>query len=179
MEPDVEAQRDQETRRLLLEQLDYLTHEAEALHQAAQHVPTDLLSSRAPGTERSIKEEIGLLARWDEAVYPGWIERMVAEETPRFEEPDEDALLEDTAWNDTPLEDLLDRLQGAREKLIDTLRQLPPEAWGRTAHFEGEAKRDVYLLTRDIARQDHARLRRMTRLLYESNLSGEEQGVPG
>ena len=158
-------------RHVLLEQLAYLLHEVEALQQVIKRVPGNLLEQPPPASSFSIKQRFGLLAMRDEEVHQRWLEQIVAEEEPHFEQVDEQALVEKESWNERSMDDILDRVQQARDRLVKAFKKLPASEWERGGLF-GEKRRDVYALARDIARNDVTHLRMMGQLLYQSDMTG-------
>ncbi len=153
----------------LLDQLAFLIDEIEALKAVVDRVPQPLQEARPLPQDLSLKETYGLLATLDEAVYLPQLRRMIAEDDPAFEAPDEQALAAPAAWNDHPFDAILDRVQDARRSLLAFLRTLPPEAWTRAAHF-GNDRRDVYGLAHHITQHDVDLLRAVGYRLHESRL---------
>ena len=158
-------------RHMLLEQLAYLLHEVEALQQVIKHVPDNLLKQPPPASSFSIKQRFGLLAVRDEEVHQRWLEQVVAEEEPHFEQVNEQVLVEKESWNERSMSGILDRVWQARDQLVEAFKKLPASEWERSGLF-GEKRRDVYTLARDIARNDATHLRMMAQLLYESDITG-------
>ena len=163
-------------RRVLLEQLAYLLHEVEALQQVIKQVPDSLLEQLPPASSFSIKQRFGLLALRDEEVHQRWLEQIIAEEEPHFEQVDEQALVEKELWNEQSIDNILDRVRQARSRLVKAFRKVPASEWERGGLF-GEKRRDVYMIARDIARNDATHLRTMGQLLYESNMTGRPDGA--
>ena len=156
-------------REALLDQLAYLIDEIEALKGVVDRVPQPLQEARPLPQDLSMKETYGLLATLDEAVYLPQLRRMLAEDAPAFEAVDEQALAAQTAWNEQPIDAILERVQDARRGLQSFLSALPPEAWTRTGSFGGN-RRDVYGLAHHITQHDVDLLRVVGYRLHESRL---------
>ncbi len=122
-------------REALLDQLAYLIDEIEALKGVVDRVPQPLQEARPLPQDLSMKQTYGLLATLDEAVYLPQLRRMLAEDAPVFDTVDEQALAAQTAWNEQPIDAILDRVQDARRGLLSFLSALPPETWTRTGSF--------------------------------------------
>ena len=156
-------------RAVLLDQLAYLIDEIEALKAVVDRVPEPYHTARPLPQDLSLNELYGLLAAMDEQVYRPRLQQMIAEDEPAFAPVDEHALAEGGAWNDQPLDAILDRVQAARRTLLDALRALPPDAWARTALF-GDVVRDIYGLAHHITQHDADLLRTVGYRLHETRL---------
>ena len=156
-------------REALLDQLAFLVDEVEALKAVIERVPPPVLEARSPHDDLSLKENYGLLASLDEAVYLPRLRRMAAEEDPAFDAVDEAVLARQAGWNDQPIGPILDRVQEARRALLAFLRTLPPEAWVRTGRF-GPQQRDIYSLAHAVTQHDVDLLRTVGHRLHESGL---------
>ena len=129
------AEERQQLRAGLLDQLRHLVREVDMLEGVIGRVPEKLLAETPPGEDRSIKETFALIARLDEAVHARRIERVVAEDTPRFTPPDREALLSNGEdWNAQSMAALFERVRTARREPhgspagVRTLSRMP----GRT-----------------------------------------------
>ncbi|PSQ83054.1 MAG: hypothetical protein BRD44_05780 [Bacteroidetes bacterium QS_7_67_15] len=188
----------QQLRAGLLDQLRHLVREVDMLEGVIGRVPEKLLAETPPGEDRSIKETFALIARLDEAVHARRIERVVAEDTPRFTPPDREALLSNGEdWNAQSMAALFERVRTARRELIGALEATAPEDWLRTGVFpmgeEGgkendseREERDLYWMAHALCQRDAARLEGMTRRPYESHMgprpeegAGERGGTQG
>ena len=156
-------------REALLDQLAYLIDEIEALKVMVDRVPQPLQEARPLPQDLSMKETYGLLATLDEAVYLPQLRRMLGEDAPAFDVVDEQVLAAQTAWNEQPIDAILERVQDARRGLQSFLSALPPEAWTRTGSFGGN-RRDVYGLAHHITQHDVDLLRVVGYRLHESRL---------
>ncbi len=156
-------------REALLGQLAYLIDEIEALKAIVDCVPEPLQAGRPLPGERSMKETYGLLATLDETVYLPCVRRMTAEEAPVFDALEARTPALQDAWNEQPIDGILERVQEARRALLAFLRALPAEAWRRVGRF-GDARRDVYELVHHITQRDVDLLRGVTHRLHESRL---------
>lgn len=167
----------QQLRAALIEQLEYLTIEAEALRPIIGRVPEALLEGRPMPEDLSVKETYGLLAALDEDVHALRLQRLVAEDDPRFAAPDPQALVYEAGWNDRAMPVILDAVQTARRALTRAFEALPPDAWLRRATVEmedGETEtRDAYELAHAICQHDADRLRAVGQRLHESHMPKE------
>lgn len=174
--PETEEDR-QQLRAALLDQLAHLVREAEALGPVIGRVPERLLSGRPLPGSLSIKESLGLSAMLDERVHRPRVERIAAEEEPRFDAADEDRFIAAGAdWNAEDVQAILERAKQARRGLIETLERMPAEVWLRAGHFptgedgKGHVRRDVYEVAHAICQRDADRLRTLGQRLYESQM---------
>lgn len=179
MTPIDEVDDPAQVRTALIDQLQYLIEEIEALKGIVDLVPEPIREGRPQPGAPSIKEIYGIIAHLNEAVFPERLDRMVdtSAETPAFDPIDNDALAEAEAWNDEPLRDLLDRIQVAREELVETFDALEPDDWTSAGQFDGE-ERDVYEFAYDIIQDDTQRLQAVSQRLHQSNLTGRERDLP-
>lgn len=168
-----------EGREALLGQLRYLTDELEALENVIHLVPEGLRASRPTPDELTIKEIFGVIATLDEEVRRPRLERMTqADEPPSFSESDDaDEIASARDWNGHALDDILERVQSGRRKLIDTFEALDAAQWDASATF-GKEERDVYELALHIIREDSERLRTISYRLHDSTLTDREGGLP-
>ena len=101
---------------------------------------------------------------------------MMDEDEPAFDAVDRAALVAEAAWNDHPIDAILDRVQHARRGLLAFLHTLPPEAWTRAGRF-GDERRDVYRLAHHITQHDVDLLRTVGYRLHESSLLRKGRGM--
>lgn len=164
----------------LLGQLAHLIREVEMLEGVIGRVPERLLAEAPPEERFSIKETFGLLALLDEAVHRARLARIAAEDAPRFDPFDPEALLAEEAWGERAMDAIFARVQEARRGLIDAFEAVPPPGWRRAGHFPGEPAgpeetsepepRDLYEMAHAIGLHDTAHLRALSRRLFESHL---------
>ena len=67
----------------------------------------------------------------DKLVYGSRVRRTAVEDNPEFQNFDGDAYMTEQYSASEPLEAILSELVGNIERLAETLRSLPPEAWSR------------------------------------------------
>ena len=67
----------------------------------------------------------------DKLVYGSRVRRTAVEDNPEFQNFDGEAYMAEQYSAGEPLETILDELVGNIERLAETLRSLPPEAWSR------------------------------------------------
>ncbi|MEO0742179.1 MAG: DinB family protein [Bacteroidota bacterium] len=176
--PETQAVR----REALLAQLGWLIVEAEALGPLMAALPPNVLTGRPMPDTHSVKETFGLLATLDHEVHAPQVARMLSEGTPALARAGEAALAEGSAWNDTNLAVLLDRMRDARQALLDQLTAAPPDAWQRTAML-ASATDDSETLTLGayvlrICQHDADRLRDLAYRLHESKLTSRAEDLP-
>lgn len=148
-----EGERSEETpagedlRAALLDQLAYLIDEVEALRPVVGQVPEALQQLPTTDTGLSLRQTYGRIAAYDEHVVLPQVQQAAAGEPLTL--PGDDVLAEgDAAVNDQPIDALLDRVQAARQAVVDALDALPPERWTRpvTALAHRVTQRDADLL---------------------------------
>lgn len=166
-----------ETRQVLLDQLAHLSEEAAAMKRWVDLVPPQVLEGRPLDSDPSIKEIYGMLADCDERVYEPAVLQCTRSNEVSIEAPDEADLLEEAAWNDMDMLDLLDRVRSARSRLVERLAGLPAELWRRKKITLGEAT-DVYGLAHHIIQHDALLLRTAAYRLHESKLTTRDQDLP-
>lgn len=176
---DTVAEDPSELRAALIDQLQYLADEVEALKKMINLVPEAIRGGRPMPGDLSVKEVYGCIAISDERVYHPRLKRMTDPLTgaPAFDPIDEEELAEAEDWNAQPIHDIFERVQAARHQLVAAFKALDPEAWRQTGRFAGE-QRDVYALAHHITQEDTRRLRIVSHRLYESNLSGDRGDQP-
>lgn len=154
-------------REALLDQLGWLSDEADALGQALAALPDWMLTETALPGERSAKSMFAHLAALDRDVYPQWVERLVAQDAPALDDlqaPDDDAA------NERPLDDLLATIREQRAALLTTIQTVPDGDWDRTATLDGESV-SLYDLALRIVRHDADAMRTLAYRLHEANLA--------
>ena len=158
-------------REALIDQLGWLSDEAEALGQALTDLPDWMLTETALPGERSAKALFAHLAALDRVVYPLWIERLVTRDTPALDDlqaPDGEAF--DQAASDRPLDELLAEIRTQRATLVAALQSVPDGDWDRTATLDGETL-SLYDLALRIVRHDADSLRTLAYRLHEAKLA--------
>ena len=174
-----DAKRDEAARlrTALLDQLAYLSDEIEVLKGVVDRVPENLQKGRPTPDELSLKETYGLLATLDAGVRLPHLRQIVAEDEPRFEAVDEQALAAQTDWNVRPIEAILEHVQAARQTLLEAFQAVPEKDWSRTAHFS-DVRRDVYGFAHHITQHDTDVLRAIGHRLHDSHLTSRPQDLP-
>ncbi len=133
-----------------------------------REVPPAILTRRPRPGKWSAHEHACHLA----AVHPLFFNRldlMVREEHPTIRPylPDkddpEDALLK------VDLEDALARFAKDRQRLVARLRELPPEAWGRTADHGEYTQYSVFIMFRHLVMHDMLHAYRIEELLLKKD----------
>ncbi|NNF57036.1 MAG: hypothetical protein HKN04_02235 [Rhodothermaceae bacterium] len=154
-------------REALLHQLGWLADEAEALGPLLDGLPAWALEQTALPEERSVKETLARLTTLDRAVYPRWIEQVVAEEQPTLAPaeaaPDSDVNTQDVGG-------LLQGLRSARSAFIAVIETVPGADWSRTAQLDGKTV-TLYDLALRVVRHDAEELRTLAYRLYEAKLA--------
>ena len=157
-------------REALLDQLDYLVAEVEALAPLLARLPADYLAASLPD-ERSVLATLAHLAALDE-VYTDRLRRFVTEDTPRFESADPDGTVHDA------LDPALADVAAARRRLVEAFRSLAPADWHRTATFPDNERRDVAGFALAIVHHDAAELRRLAYRMHESHITERAVDLP-
>ncbi|MFP4227419.1 MAG: DinB family protein [Salinivenus sp.] len=177
---DIDAAQDTDPEALrgaLLDQLRHLVEEVEALRTVVDGLP-DTIKSGRPGPEvLTMKELYGALTTLDDEVRPRRVTRIVEEDTPTLDPVDIDATAREAGWNDTPLPDILTRLQGARRALVDQLEALPLADWHRTGTLDGESV-TLFTLVHRMTQADTERLRDLGYRLHGAHLSDRDEPLP-
>jgi len=161
-------------RTALLDQIEYLIAEVEALRTVAGTVPEPVQSGRPTASDLSMKELYGLIATLDRDVRSAWIERICAEDTPELAPSTAASTVRDADWNDRAMDAVLDAVQEARRDLHARLDALPAEAWTRTGVLGGKTL-TLFELVHRIAREDFERLRDLGYRLHDADLSNRDQ----
>lgn len=166
------ATSDAERRAALLDQLRYLMAEVDAVAPVLERLPADVLTASLPD-ERSVLATFAHLAALDREVYLPRLRRMVAEDEPTFEEPQDP----DGGERDV-LDAALADVRTARMMLVNAFEHLPAEEWTRTAVFPDGERRDVYGFVFAIVHHDAAELRRVAYRMHESRLTDRAVDLP-
>lgn len=169
-----------EWRTALLDQLEYLVHEVEALKTLIDQVPDEVQGGRPTPDALTIKEIYGVMAVLDEEVHQPRLHTMLqaaSEEMPAFETVDEEALIQGHDFNEQPIHDILDRVQDARRHLVETLQAADADAWMRAAVVDGETY-TVYEVAHHITQEDTRRLRIVGHRLHETDLTRNRDDLP-
>ena len=153
-------------REALLDQLGWLEDEAAALAPLLKTLPAWAVEQAPMPDDLTAKETFAALAALDRDVYPVWIERLQAEDTPALASP---ALTAPEGANDRDLDGLLDALRQSRAALREALAAVPPEAWARRATLDGDAT-DLYGLVLAVVRRDADHLKELAYRLHEADL---------
>lgn len=163
---------DADRRAALLDQLRHLTVEVETAEPLLERLPADVLTASLPG-ERSVLATLAHLAALDREVYVPRLRRMVAEDEPTFNEPQDPSGAERDV-----LDAALADVRTARTMLVNAFEHLPAEEWARTAIFPDEERRDVYGFVLAIVHHDAAELRRLAYRMHESRLTDRAVDLP-
>ncbi|MGI9174594.1 MAG: DinB family protein [Rhodothermales bacterium] len=181
---DAKREEQSRLRTTLLDQLAYLYDEIEVLKGVVDRVPEKLQEGRPTVDELSLKETYGLLATLDADVRLPRLRQIIAEDEPRFDAIDEQALAAQSDWNARPMEAILEQVQAARQTLLEAFQALPEVAWSRAAHFSDPAergqpvRRDVYSFAHHITQHDTDVLRAIGYRLHDSHLTSRPQDLP-
>jgi hypothetical protein len=159
----------------LLDQIEYLTEEVEALRTVVGAVPEAVQSGRPTDDDLSMKELYAMIAVLDRTQRTEWVEQLRdADETPVALEPtDAETAVREGDWNDQDLGDVLDAVQDARRDLHDLLAGLDADVWMREAVL-GEDTRTLFELVHGFADADFHRLRDLGYRLHDADLSERE-----
>ena len=168
-----------ELRTALLDQLQHLTAEVDALKGIIDVVPAPIRQGRPKPGALSIKEMYGALVALNESIYPERLAQLTEgdAECPAFEPIPDQTLAQREPWNEQALDDILDRIEEARDALVDTFEALDEGDWSATGTFDGE-ERDVYAFAHHIIQEDARLLQEVSHRLHESNLTGRNEDLP-
>lgn len=112
----------------------------------------------------TLREMIAHVADWDD-VFDRRFERIVLEDSPFLESIDEGTLCTERAYgSQSPVANLA-RHQAGRARLVRRLRDLPIEAWVRTAHREFVGDIDALQLATMVLGHDMYHLRQASEYL--------------
>lgn len=171
----VPAEEREKLRTALLDQIEYLIDEVEALRTVAGAVPDAVQSGRPTDDDLSMKELYAVIAVLDETQRTEWVEQVRdADETPVALEPtDAETAVREGDWNERNLGDVLDAVQDARRELHDLLSALDADVWMREAVL-GEDTQTLFELVHGFADADFQRLRDLGYRLHDADLSERE-----
>jgi hypothetical protein len=124
-----------------------------------------------------MKELYGAIATLDAEVRGPRVSRLIDEEAPTLEPIAPDAMVREAGWNDRSMDAVLNRVQEARQALLDQLRALPLAAWARTATLEDETL-TLFDLVHGITQADAERLRDLGYRLHGAHLSDGDEPLP-
>lgn len=164
-------------REALIEQVAYLIDEVTALEGLLNRVPDSVLSEKPMG-KWSIKEVLGHLADCDRDIFLPRLKTICKEPHPEFENIDQDRLVEESAWNDRSLEEILRALKEERYAVVDYLRSVPEEQWIRSGVFPNGKDRTIFDVAYYISQHDAHHLRSIAMLLHESHLTDRPTDLP-
>lgn len=171
-ESDPEALRD-----ALIDQLLHLTDEVDALRTVIGGLPEAITSGRPAPDALTMKELYGAIATLDANVREPRVERIAAEDEPVLSTVEIEEEVRGEGWNERELDAILDRVQEARHELVDRFRDLPLEAWHRSAVL-GEERYSLFELAHRIIQEDLDRLRDLGYRLHGAHLSDRDKPLP-
>lgn len=177
MSTSTESPRNPETRRAMLKQLAHLKEEVGALRRHLSIIPASVLVGRPLETDPSFKEIYALLCVSDEKLYAPAVERLAAGDGASLATRSDEELLAGEAWNEMDMEEIIGRVQSARDGLVETLETLPPARWHDSLDVDGE-RTDVFGLAYGIVQHDADLLRAAAYRLHESRLTSREEDLP-
>lgn len=164
-------------REALLDQIEYLIDEVEALRTVTGTVPEAVQSGRPTDEDLSMREHYAVIAVLDRTQRTDWVEsvRDAAGEEPVDLNPvgAEEAVRKDD-WNDREMDAVLDEVQAARRDLHDLLSALDESAWIREVVLDGETI-TLFELVHGFADADFQRLRDLGYRLHDADLSEREE----
>lgn len=171
-ESDPEALRD-----ALIDQLAHLIDEVDALRTVVGTLPEAITCGRPAPDALTMKEMYGAIATLDAEVREPRVERVAAEDEPVLSTVEIEEEVRGEGWNERELEAILDRVQEARRELVDRLRDLPLEAWHRSAVLD-EKRYSLFELAHRIVQEDLDRLRDLGYRLHGAHLSDRDEPLP-
>ena len=169
---DPEALRD-----ALLDQVDYLVDEIEALKTVVGGLPEQIKSGRPAPDALTMKELYGALSVLDAEVRRPRIERILEKDAPTLDPVDVDEQVREAGWNDQEIDAILDQVTEARQALVDQLEALSPEAWHRSATLDDESV-TIFDLVYRMTQNDAERLRDLGYRLHGAHLSERDEPLP-
>ena len=171
----VPREEQEKLRAALLDQIEYLIDEVEALRTVAGAVPDAVQSGRPTDEDLTMKELYALIAVLDRSQRTAWVEQIRdASEVPVMLEPtDAETAVREGNWNEQDLGDVLDAVQDARRELHDLLSVLDADVWMREAML-GEDTQTLFELVHGFADVDFQRLRDLGYRLHDADLSERE-----
>jgi hypothetical protein len=159
-----------ELRQGLLDQLEYLIEEIEALRTVVGTVPEEVQSGRPTPEDLTMKEIYGLIATLDATVRRPAVDAVATGETPTVPaDPPRDEV-RDAGWNERDIGAILDEVQGARRRFVDALGALDLDAWTHPVDV-GDETETLFAWAHRVAEADFERLRALTHRLHDANLS--------
>lgn len=164
-------------RTALLDQLAYLIDEIEALQDVVGDLPDPVKNDRPAPDTLTMKEIYGALATLDAEVRRPRILQMIEEDNPTFESITIDDEVRSGAWNDRPMDDILDQVKDARQALVDAVKALSVDQWHRTATID-DASVTVFDLVHQMTQEDADRLRNLGYRLHGAHLSDGDEPLP-
>jgi len=175
----VPREQQEKLRIALLDQIEYLIDEVEALRTVAGAVPDAVQSGRPTDEDLSMKELYAMIAVLDRTQRTAWVEQIRdAGDTPVVLEPtDAERTAEERVragdWNERDFGDVLDAVQDARRDLHDLLSALDADVWVRET-VVGEDTQTLFELVHGFADADFQRLRDLGYRLHDADLSVRE-----
>lgn len=161
----------------LVDQMGYLLAEIEALKPVVRGLPDDIKEGRPGPDVLTMKELYGAIATLDEEVREPRVERVVEEDEPAFSQTEIASEVREGPWNELEMEAILDRVETARNRLVDRLDALPLDAWHRTATL-GEETYTLFELVHEMTQEDADRLRALGYRLHGAHLSDRDEPLP-
>lgn len=155
-----------ERRLLLIDQLEYLIAEVEALAPLLENVATEVLATAPlPGTASAF-EIFWAIAERDSSVHVPYLEAL-ATNAESVAVPAAVPTADAAEINEKSRAEVLDRVKESRARLADSVKAIPAEGWNRP--IADAASLYAYLLA--ITQEDADRLREIAYRLNESRLS--------
>lgn len=167
---DVPPDEREDLRMALVDQIEYLIDEVEALRTVAGAVPEAVQSGRPTDEDLSMKELYGLIAELDAEERTQWIARIREEDTPALTEASAMSRVRKGDWNDRPIDEVLDAVQDARREIVERLQALDADTWMREAIVDGD-RVTLFELVHRFARDDFQRMRDLGYRLHDADLS--------
>jgi len=164
-------------RSALLEQVEYLIDEVEALRTVTGAVPEAVQSGRPTDEDLSMKEHYAVIAVLDRRERIRWTEKVrdgAGSEPVKVKPVGAETSVRDNDWNDRDMDDVLDEVQAARRDLHDVLSDLDPGVWTREVVLQGETM-TLFELVHGFAKSDFNRLRDLGYRLHDADLSEREE----
>jgi len=154
----------------LLNQVEHLVDELDALRRMVDTLHDDVLSLSPLQHEPSIKELYALLGLYDRNVYLPTIRTILTEVRPTLVEGDDDELLKGRDWNQEPFANVLDFARQTRIELVSFMRSVSSDAWERLATI-GERTLTLFDVAYAIVQHDAQILRAAALRLHDSRWS--------
>lgn len=171
----VPAEEREKLRTALLDQIEYLIDEVEALRTVAGAVPEAVQSGRPTDADLSMKELYAMIAVLDRTQRTEWVQQIqdASEHSVKLKPTDVETKVREGDWNERDLDDVLDAVQDARRDLHNLLSGLDAEVWLREAVLEEEPQ-TLFELVHGFADADFQRLRDLGYRLHDADLSERE-----